>query len=64
MTNALKVSIVAGALAVVGLLGTAAPAAASDCSLGGNGDLDPSPACQVAAKVVCGIVLKGNPCLD
>lgn len=55
----IKLSIVAACMAVAALGGTAAPASASDCSMGG-GDTDLSGVCQIIVKFVC----RGNPCLD
>lgn len=54
----LKVMLVASVMAVVGVLGTASPAGASRC------DDSINEACRVAATVICGVVAKGQPCLN
>lgn len=57
----LKTMVVSALVAAFGLV--APPASAADCSLGG-GDVSAAEACRIAAKYVCGVVAKGQPCLD
>ena len=53
-----KIMLVAGAMSVFGVLGTASPASASRC------DDSINEACRVAATVICGVLAKGEPCLN
>jgi hypothetical protein len=53
----LKVGLVAAAVGMFGLVGSAAPAQASQCADGFE------TICAVAATVICKVVAKGQPCL-
>lgn len=56
-------NVLATAMFVFALLGPAAPAAhAWDCS-GLSPDVDARPACAAAARVICAVAAKGEPCI-
>lgn len=62
----IKVTVLSGLVAAVGMIGPSAPAYAAKCdepALGSDVTAD-EEACRVVATIVCKALAKGAPCLD